>query len=414
MDKKQLMEYMKVVCDAENTIFECDETLAELNKQLEAKWKMPLEPRKPEYVLPQLVEPEIRKATTVSSGDVSSVQNVGGAGGCVIGFIGFVIALIIYFNGGFSTSVGMDALALLIICPACGILLTFLANGIIAGSNAAEANRQNEASRASADATNERNRRNAEEINERRQREAREENDRRDAKYNTDLALYKAQVKMRTEAKERAHAQIREAIAVTTETRKRVEAQLAKLYDKDVIHKTFRKMIAVNQLYEYLEMGLCDGLQGPTGAYAQYLEDLRTNKICDTVNELKVSMEEGIKHLLMAQNQIVTEIRSTNDRISHLGSSISASIGSLGARIDEGFGAMGSSLSSMQTELVSGRAAMKDVTAAIESGSRKTNEAVSKQLSQMQKTLNAGVHNDYIAKREQGIKDYLLKNPNFL
>lgn len=53
-----------------------------------------------------------------------------------------------------------------------------------------------------------------------------------------------------------------------------------------VVYPTYRNMIAVTQLMEYIESGVASTLEGSDGANSQYLQDVRTNRICSILNYL--------------------------------------------------------------------------------------------------------------------------------
>lgn len=65
-----------------------------------------------------------------------------------------------------------------------------------------------------------------------------------------------------------------------TETEKAMEV----FYSKDIIHPKYRTMVAVAQMYEYLDTGRCTELEGPNGAYNLYEKELRENKIIDKLD----------------------------------------------------------------------------------------------------------------------------------
>ena len=68
-------------------------------------------------------------------------------------------------------------------------------------------------------------------------------------------------------------------------------------YQKNVLHPKYRNIAAVTQLLEYLETGVAQQLEGPYGAYAQYLLDERNNRICVRLEEIADRLQ------LIAQTQ---------------------------------------------------------------------------------------------------------------
>lgn len=57
-------------------------------------------------------------------------------------------------------------------------------------------------------------------------------------------------------------------------------------YRKGVLYPKYQNIIATAQLLEYIESGVAEKLEGSDGAYAQYLLDERTNRICTRLDEI--------------------------------------------------------------------------------------------------------------------------------
>lgn len=68
-------------------------------------------------------------------------------------------------------------------------------------------------------------------------------------------------------------------------------------YNMNVVYSTYRNMIAVTQLMEYIESGVASTLEGSHGAYAQYLQDIRANRICSKLDDISRQLD------LITQNQ---------------------------------------------------------------------------------------------------------------
>lgn len=91
-----------------------------------------------------------------------------------------------------------------------------------------------------------------------------------------------------------------------------IERKLQFLYEKNIIYSKYRNLIALSYIVDYIGSGIADGLTGPNGAYAQYENDARTQKICNSLDELKEIVESGFSNVLHAQSQIyqaLVEIR---------------------------------------------------------------------------------------------------------
>lgn len=81
-------------------------------------------------------------------------------------------------------------------------------------------------------------------------------------------------------------ANLSDAIKHQEECLLHLNKQLTKLYEQNVIYTDFRGLISVSYLYKYLASGITDKLEGPEGAYAQYLQDERTNRIIHKIDEV--------------------------------------------------------------------------------------------------------------------------------
>lgn len=66
----------------------------------------------------------------------------------------------------------------------------------------------------------------------------------------------------------------------------RLRTNLDKLYNFNIIYPKYRNFVAVATIYEYLESGRCDKLEGPSGAYNLYEGELRANVIIDSLSKI--------------------------------------------------------------------------------------------------------------------------------
>ena len=401
MNKAQLMEYLKVVCDAENAIYACDEAITNLKGRMGIFWKMPEKPREPvlENVTP--VKPRLRTEEPVKE----IWQDGWGCGTAIVGgLIGFVLMWV------FVEATGGETMWPLWFVPLGVIGLPIGAK--IWSKRDVTIGRETESERIQR--WNEAEIQKAKKETEKLEDAARWKYNLAMEEYEKELKVYNTKANAITNAKEMTLSMLRDMVQENIDRREQIKKELEKIYARNVVYPTFRNMVAINQIYEYLAMGLCDSLEGPTGAYSQYIEDLRTNKICDSIDMLRESMESGIKHILMGQSHVVKELQSVKNNISSLGGQISGSISRLGLRIDSGFAGLDDSLRGMQSELSANRDAISGATLAIQTGMDSSNAVVAGQLDEIKKLTYASAHNEYIALRETNIKNYLLKNPNFL
>ena len=159
---------------------------------------------------------------------------------------------------------------------------------------------------------------------------------------------------------------------------------LKQIYAKNMIHSNFHNMIAVTQIRDYLDMKICEQLEGPTGAYSQYLNDVRANRICGSIAQLEDTMKKGFSQMYAAQASIMRAIRETNSSISEMSTSLN------------------SSLSNMQQNLLDAQRASADQMQAHLS-------QANQHLSSINSTLNNAAYNEYIALKETSASAYLRR-----
>lgn len=170
---------------------------------------------------------------------------------------------------------------------------------------------------------------------------------------------------------ETAISEMRIKIRNLDETRK-------KLYANNVIHPTFQNMLAVNQIREYLEMGICCELEGPNGAYAVYMNDVRANRVCNSIEELRETIEQGFSRMVGVMSSFVGELRETNARISTMNSSLTQSLHNVQRCISD---------------------AQTITTSQI--------QAANHHLKNINQTLKDAAHNEYIAMKAAKVEGYL-------
>lgn len=100
-----------------------------------------------------------------------------------------------------------------------------------------------------------------------------------------------------------------------------LQAQLDNLYQKNILHPDFRGFVTVTYLYKYLSAGITDKLEGPNGAYAQYLNDERTNRILRRLDDITAQLRQiAINQtrqleMLSAMHHTFMDIHSSIDRL---------------------------------------------------------------------------------------------------
>lgn len=161
-----------------------------------------------------------------------------------------------------------------------------------------------------------------------------------------------------------------------------LDAQRQQVYALGILHERFHNSLAVHQLREYFDMGVCDSLEGSGGAIAQFLMDIRTNRICGSIDELRTAVETGMQTIISNQEHILREVRETNDRITSMGNAISSQLNFMQSNI----------LSAQHAAQAKMEACMQEAT---------------KHLDNIGTTLKDAAHNEYIAMKAAKVEGYL-------
>lgn len=346
------MEYMGAVYDAENALYACNEAIAELEERRvqtqEIQCARPVEPKK---AAPEVFRREVTEKEIKGTGAIRAV-------GAVVGLIlGWMIATVTQDENGY-----VPLVSAVFICPLLGAFLPVALMKLNARQEfSVECKQAQEAAEAKTERA-----------------------------YQREMEEYKGQMVVyeRAQSVEKAvQEEIEEAIQANTCMAERIKGELQQLYDRNIIHATFRNMVAVNQIREYLDMGICDDLGGANGAYAQYMLDVRTDRICNSIEELKRNMLRVLEKIAVSQSMLVSEIRCTNENLASLQTSI-----------DQGF-------SNIQRQM---QHAQRD--AAVQTGKLDEHFAeMNVQVEEMRKALSASAHNQYVALRETNVRKYLKK-----
>lgn len=200
--------------------------------------------------------------------------------------------------------------------------------------------------------------------------------------YNANLTAYNAALTASNSAK----AAIAKEVDRLRARIRSLDLLRSQLYNKGVLHTSFRNIVAVNQLRDYLEMGISDRLEGSNGLYAQYLMDVRTDRICGSIKELQQALERGMSRITGSMNSLTVAVRETNSRISAMDRSLN------------------SSLNNMQNSLI---AAQNASAAQMQTYMQQANS----QLSAIQNTLSTAAYNQYVTARETRARAYLQRLP---
>lgn len=198
--------------------------------------------------------------------------------------------------------------------------------------------------------------------------------------YERQMHFYEEACALEDKAKKELDAPINEMNKKCEE----LKLQRDQLYALNILHPNFQNMIAVNQIRDYLEMGICDQLEGTDGAYALYMQDVRANRVCESIDVLKQTVEKGIDEVKGKMSAFMVELRRTN-----------ANIDAMNASLNSGFSDMQRAISEGQEKFNANQQAS-------------LNEA-NGYLRSISKTLQDAGHNEYIALKEANVSSYLRR-----
>lgn len=346
MDKPQLMEYLKAVCDGEAALYACNETTDALRRQLNA---IPEKLPKPAPPAMHFERPE-QKELDLEYGAGGWLVKIGAA---VVGVVVLILMTAISQSGFVGIGSGIAAFF---------IAIRIIKNNVKSSNERAYWKRLNAAEEAAR------------------------------PQYESDRQKHNQEIKA-IECKEEKNKIIREELwAVITEneqTGERIRNELKKLYDRNIIHEPFRSMIAVNQIYEYLYVGVCNALEGADGAYAMYYNDIRTARICGGIQELKSAMQRGLSKLMASQNTMCQLLSDTNNSIRQMDASLQTKISALQSDV----GRVSDGVSSLRGSVLDSA------------------DAANRQREEIRGILSTVAHNQYVEQREKGMSTWLLRNP---
>jgi len=173
------------------------------------------------------------------------------------------------------------------------------------------------------------------------------------------------------------------AIRKQEEMLRSAREQLDMLYSMHIVYPSFQNLIATYQIREYLSMGVCDTLEGPDGAYAQYMNDVRTARICDSIIDLKRSLISAINGL---QGTLARELRQIDSNLDGIRSDMSASVQCLNLQMQQMHNASATQLDAYFNE-------------------------ANRQLQAINNSLAISEHNRYIERRLNKVDTYMMKLP---
>lgn len=150
--------------------------------------------------------------------------------------------------------------------------------------------------------------------------------------YKKAMIEYEAKVardKKRVSQELKFKQEIQRQIAGVQAERQRTKQTLNALYSLSIIHASYRNLVAVSSLFDYLDKGICKRLEGRDGAYAFYEEDLRFQRIESKLDiiiqklDQIASNQEYLASLIREGNAAMYRIEQQNNAMARTMDSIS-------------------------------------------------------------------------------------------
>ena len=336
MTKQELITYLDAVCDAESAMQACEEAIS-LHKSQQSTLHSPIEPSKPIHTFPSKSKTKLSIMEYLGCSAILFIPVA-----LLLAFI--LVSLHIIPNDAAATD-GLWLPAGIIVLV--GIPLVFRA----ADNRDYIKNKE----------------------------KAQKENQLLDSNYRSRLAVYQQLRAIHQATSESLSTSIQQQ----EDLKNRAFAQLQLLYDQNHLYPSFRNLIAAYQIREYLQMGICDTLEGPTGAYAQYMNDVRTARICDSITDLKRSLTSAIHGL---QGTLARELQQIDSNLTDIRSEMNTSMNRLTSQMQQMQNASSAQLDAHFSE-------------------------ANRQLRALNENVAVAEHNRYIERRLQNVDTYLMKLP---
>lgn len=337
MNKQELLEYLKAVCKAEEAKYACEEAIRTLKGQISQNYLNIAPPEKP-------VRVKIKPS--------EASKEKGGALGCLSDFGEFILIIVLCL------AVFLLVMFLFDKHPELGLIVGALAAfGTFKGLQWLSEERIIKKSIAMEDSMYQRDL----------------------EKYNQEMKLYRDQMALN----EKKNQVIQRAIAENEAELKKIKFILDRLYSKGVLYQSFQDSVAVHQILQYLEMGLCETLEGSTGAYAEYMKDVRSERICSSISDLKRAMVQMTSMIMKNQYILCQEMKEVNKNVEFLQNTV-----------QNGMDGVNNVLSSIRSDTSSAANSLVEANQKLES---------------MQRTLVAAAHNEYIDLHKRNAYDYCVR-----
>lgn len=283
MNRNDLMKYLRSVCGAERGIEFCRDAIATIDGELNGLHTP--EPRQHSYQ-------EYKHSATNSSAKANQKVSSTGSGICMTLAGAFFILCVVEMGGFWGVVCGFFG----------GFIIWAITAAVVAPVTAA-VNYSNT------------------KTEQKRQYEAGKE------EYRISMERYHARLILDQKVREKLNRRKQELSL----RQKNLESKARALYDLGILYAPFRNPAAASQILAYLEMGIADGLEGSSGAYAQYMQDVRVGRICGELNQLRTEVRAGFCKF---ENVIVGEMRSIRNQLDEYSATFKEEMNRMAQRID--------------------------------------------------------------------------------
>ncbi len=109
---------------------------------------------------------------------------------------------------------------------------------------------------------------------------------------------------------------------IKAQIRKLVQ-KLEEMYSANIIYGKYRNYVALTTIFEYLDSGRCNSLEGPDGAYNLYEAEIRSNEIISQLSTIVRSLED----IKANQFMLYKELKSINQNLKSINTSMDQAVG---------------------------------------------------------------------------------------
>lgn len=294
---KNFITCLDHIIDLEKTSIIQDKTLNSLQHEISqlGKSKQYTKPVRQEVYMPS-----VQYQTKSDRFEFDFVSTGGGICAAIFGFIGLIV--------GFATTDGFILRALgAVLTGGVGFLIGFVVGwvlgAIIGVVNSLAASDKNEQARKNAE-------KEAQRLYEEAQKNAEIQYQNEMAKYSNNLADDAQRVSAELKQKEI----LKEIYQQLYQKHKDTQKLLAKFYDKADIYVTYRNIIAMCHIAEYLKSGICTELTGLNGAFMVFKYEMYEKKKIEQLDTIISQLDQ-----LHFDNQILnSSLQQINGRVSEL------------------------------------------------------------------------------------------------